>query len=50
MGQDHLIWRTTYPTNPFAQQGTPNNPVVYWLADGRLTPAIRLENGYQSLE
>lgn len=30
---DSVIWQYNfYPTNPFVQQGTPDQPVVYWLA------------------
>ena len=33
LGFDHIIWQYNfYPTTPFVQQGTPQNPVVYWLA------------------
>jgi hypothetical protein len=28
-----------YPTNPFVQQGTVTNPIVYWLASYAQTPA-----------
>jgi hypothetical protein len=30
---DTIIWQYNfYPTNPFVQEGTPKNPVVYWLS------------------
>lgn len=33
LGPDFQIWQYNfYPTNPFVQQGTPQVPVVYWLA------------------
>jgi hypothetical protein len=33
VGVDHLIWQYNfYPTNPFVQQGSLNQPVVYWLS------------------
>jgi hypothetical protein len=33
MGGDQLVWYYCfYPTNPFVQQGTANNPTNYWLA------------------
>lgn len=33
MDHDMIIWQYNfYPTNPFVQQGTPENPVVYWLS------------------
>jgi hypothetical protein len=33
LGPDNLIWQYNfYPTNPFAQQGSPANPIVYWLS------------------
>jgi hypothetical protein len=33
LGPDYMIWQYNfYPTNPFVQQGSPNNPLVYWLS------------------
>ena len=35
LGVDHLIWQYNFypsPANTFVQQGTPTQPVVYWLS------------------
>jgi len=33
LGPDHMIWQYNfYPAKPFVQQGSPTNPIVYWLS------------------
>jgi len=49
---DHACWRYTFNLNPgeFTQQGTPDNPVIYWLDVHATTPSTAFFGWKTSLD